>query len=235
MSRLRYLPAKPRPDGPAPDLSFDIAMRFWPVLARYARKLMGSGPGRPGRRWSLGTDPAGDAEDLLQETYARALLRWQRPGARPRAEGDVQAWLHRIMLRLWLGGERQAHHRVGKLIRGRSEVIQANHGHAVRAGRAQEAPADVNPVGNDALRTRTLLRGDDTLWCHDPREAIVTRLDIDRALAELTPRQRKLMKAVAAGADRRVIAEREGVKRVAVDARVLRARGVMVAALEAAP
>jgi len=225
--RLRYLPKKPRPDGPAPDISFDVAMRFWPALARYARKLMGSGPGRPGRRWSLGTDPAGDAEDLLQETYARALLRWQRPGARPRAESDVQAWLHRIMLRLWLGGERKTHARAGKLVRARSEIVQATHGRAsAGAGTSDRSVRDADagtPCGHLA---------DKTVWCHDPREAIVTRLDVDRALAELTPRQRKLMKAVAAGADRKVIAEREGVKRVTVDARVLRARGVMSAAMQ---
>lgn len=232
MSRLRYLPPKTRPAGRAPELPFDVAMHYWPVLERYARKLMGSGPGQVGRRWNLGTDLAGDAEDLLQETYARALERWQRPGARPRAEADVQAWLHCIMRRLWLGGERKTHGRVGKLIRGRSEVIQAMHGHAVRGGRAQEMLPD-NP--NDTVRIRTMLQKDDTLWCHDPREAIVTRLDVDRALAELAPPQRELLQEVAAGADRKVIAEREGVKRVTVDARVLRARGVMAAAMEVTP
>lgn len=51
----------------------------------------------------------GDAEDLVQETYARAIPAWDRlePGS------NVKAWLCRILRNAYLSRYRQAHARAG--------------------------------------------------------------------------------------------------------------------------
>lgn len=213
--------------GASEEIPFDVALRYLSVLRRYAHRLTGR-QNTPGRKRSS-TDNACDADDLLQETFARALSRWQRPGARPRAAGDVQAWLHCMMLRLWLGRERQTRRRVNKLVQHRSEAIQGTMaGACAPAERVSEAVSEV-----DDPQRAFYLRSDDQLWCCDPREAIVTRLDVERGLASLPPARRELLAAVAAGESRQEIARREGVERVTIDARVCRARATMARALTA--
>lgn len=51
----------------------------------------------------LARDPR-DAEDLVQETYARALPAWDRLDA----DSDVRAWLFRILRNAWLSRRRRA-------------------------------------------------------------------------------------------------------------------------------
>ena len=172
-------------------ISFDVALRYLPVLRRYARRFT-----RQLQHLSAVGDFC-DSEDLVQETYARAFSRWQRPGARPRATSAVQAWLHLIMLRIWQDRARK--------VRGRLPRVTPEHD------------------------------GEDTRWdaylSVDPRDAILTRLDVERGLASLPPARRELLASVAAGESRQDIARREGIERVTVDARVWRARAAMERAL----
>jgi RNA polymerase sigma-70 factor, ECF subfamily len=74
-----------------------------------------------------------DAEDLVQDTYARAL------GARAQfvAGTNLRAWLFRIMRNLYIDGYRRA-----------------------RSSPVRRAPADEDEPADDAAAPRELLRGD---------------------------------------------------------------------------
>jgi RNA polymerase sigma-70 factor (ECF subfamily) len=103
---------KPAPAAPAPAAAFDLdACRAGdrgaletvfrahaPAIARLLRRLVG---------------PSADVEDLLQETFAEAIVAF----ARFRGEAAVKTWLHRIAIHVAHAHLRRPRHRREVLLR----------------------------------------------------------------------------------------------------------------------
>lgn len=195
------------------------ARRLWRSEGRHASSS--------GGRQGLNRDPARSSEDLVQDTFVRALQAWPRFQAE--GEGDLEirvgAWLNRILLRVFLDRyrrERYAHRRRREC---RVDIAATTHAGAAAAGLLHAAGS----AGGDDERAidAPLLRA---LYCEQPQ---VLSESARGAVAALPEMFRSVVEAVdLEGLFYREVAEDLGLPIGTVMSRLHRGRRILAAELE---